>query len=124
MPQTPQQPEPLENRVANLERNMIDLRVAAEALLQTAQIHQQNFETIGVELQSFRQRQLESDQRFEIMLAEFRQMKIESDARFNGLQTEINGLQTEIRRIVDRIFNQQDNDQDNEYFCIRQVELN
>jgi hypothetical protein len=96
MTQTPQQPEPLENRVTNLERNMNDLRIAAEALLQTAQIHQQNFETI-------RQRQLESDQRFEIMLAEFRQMKIESDARFNGLQTEI-------RRILDHLFNQQDND--------------
>lgn len=112
MTQTPQQPEPLENRVTNLERSMNDLRIAAEALLQTAQIHQQNFETVSVELQDIRQRQLESDQRFEIMLAEFRQMKIESDARFNSLQARIDGLQTEIRRIIDRVLNQQDNDQD------------
>jgi hypothetical protein len=50
-------------------------------------------------LQIFRQRQQESDQRFEIMLAELRQLKIDSDARFNGLQTEI-------QRILDRLFNQ------------------
>lgn len=86
---------------------MIDLRAAAEALLQTAQIHQQNFEAIGVELQASRnelqglhQRQLESDQRFEVILSELRQIKIESDARFNGLQIEI-------QRILDRLFNQQ-----------------
>ncbi|RCJ17387.1 hypothetical protein A6770_34070 [Nostoc minutum NIES-26] len=107
MTQTPQPPEPLENRVANLERNMTDLRAAAEALLQTAQIHQRNFETVSTELQSLRQRQLESDRRFEIMLAELRQIKIESDARFNSLQSEIQGLQTENQRILDRLFNQQ-----------------
>ena len=95
MTSTPQQPNPLEARVANLENNMTDLRAAAEALLQTAQIHQLNIESI-------RQRQIESDQRFEIMLAELRQLKIESDARFNGLQTEI-------QRVIDKLFNQQDN---------------
>lgn len=81
---------------------MTDLR-AAEALLQTAQNHQRNFETVSTELQPLRQRQLESDQRFEIMLAELRQIKIESDARFNGLQTEI-------QRILDRLFNQQNDE--------------
>ncbi|BAZ12890.1 hypothetical protein NIES4071_47240 [Calothrix sp. NIES-4071] len=79
---------------------MNDIRAAAEALLQTAQIHQQNFETVTTELQNIKQRQIESDQRFEIMLAEFRQLKIESDIRFNGLQTEI-------RRALDRLLNQQ-----------------
>ncbi|MFN6567707.1 hypothetical protein [Dendronalium sp. ChiSLP03b] len=86
---------------------MTDLRAAAEALLQTAQIHHRNFETVSTELQSLRQRQLESDRRFEIMLAELRQIKIESDARFNSLQSEIQGLQTENQRILDRLFNQQ-----------------
>ena len=100
MTQMPQQPEPLENRVINLERDMSDLKAAAEALLQTAQIHQQNFETVSAELRTLRQRQLESDQRFEITLAELRQLKIDSDARFNGFQTEI-------QRILDRLFNQQ-----------------
>jgi chromosome segregation ATPase len=110
MVQASPQPESIENRVTRLERDMSDLRTAAEALLQTAQIHQQNFETVTAEFQSFRQRQQESDQRFEIMLVELRQLKIESDARFNGLQTEINGLQTEIRRILDRLFNSQRDD--------------
>ncbi|BDA75762.1 hypothetical protein RIVM261_082720 [Rivularia sp. IAM M-261] len=85
MTQASQQPDPLENRVANLERNMTELRVTAEALLQTAQIHQRNFEVVSAELQTFRQRQLESDQRFEVMLAELRQLKIDSDARFNQI---------------------------------------
>jgi chromosome segregation ATPase len=102
MTSTPQQPNSLEARVANLENNMTDLRAAAEALLQTAQVHQRNFEIMGAELQSLRQRQLESDQRFEVMLAELRQLKIEGDARFNGLQTEI-------QRVIDRLFNQQEN---------------
>ncbi|KAM3095491.1 hypothetical protein ACKFKG_13375 [Phormidesmis sp. 146-35] len=91
--------------LTDLERNMVDIRAAAEALSQVTQIHQQNFETVTAEFQILRQRQLESDQRFEVMLAELRQMKIDSDARFNGLQTEINGMQTEIRRILDRLFN-------------------
>lgn len=91
---------------------MLDLRAAAEALLQTAQIHQRDFEIVGVELQAtraelqtfrsemelFRQRQRESDDRFEIMLSELRQMKIDSDARFAAWQARI-----------DRLFNQQDN---------------
>lgn len=89
---------------------MSDLRIAAEALLQTAQIHQQNFETVTTELQAtraelqtLRQRQLESDQRFEVLLAELRQIKIDSDTRFNGLQTEIH-------RVLNRLFDQQDSD--------------
>ncbi|KAM3100146.1 hypothetical protein ACKFKF_12595 [Phormidesmis sp. 146-12] len=93
MSQTPQQPEPLDTRITNLERDMSDLRVAAEALLQTAQIHQQNFEAITTELQisrqnfeTLRQRQVESDQRFEILLAELRQLRIDSNARFNEIQ--------------------------------------
>jgi hypothetical protein len=88
---------------------MLDLRTAAEALLQTAQIHQQNFETVTAQLQTFRselevfrQRQRESDQRFEIMLSELRQMKIDSDARFVAHQAEI-------ERILDRLFPQEDN---------------
>jgi hypothetical protein len=80
---------------------MSDLRAAAAALLQTAQIHQRNFEIVSAELQILRQRQQESDQRFEVMLAELRQLKIDSDARFNGFQTEI-------QHILDRLLNQSD----------------
>ncbi|KAM3115830.1 hypothetical protein [Phormidesmis sp. 146-33] len=86
MSQTPQQPEPLDTRITNLERDMSDLRVAAEALLQTAQIHQLNFETVSAELAATRQRHLESDQRFEILLADLRQLKIDSDRRFDEMQ--------------------------------------
>ncbi|GEM_PF-3394190 len=82
MTQAAQPPEPLENRVANLELNMLDLRTAAEFLLQTAQAHQADFETIAAEMRTFRRLHEESNQRFEIMLAESRQAKIESDARF------------------------------------------
>jgi hypothetical protein len=84
--QPSQQPEPLEIRVTNLERGMSDLRVAAEALLQTAQIHQLIFEPISAELEATRQRHLESDRRFEILLAELRQLKIDSDIRFYEFQ--------------------------------------
>jgi transcriptional regulator NrdR family protein len=65
---------------------MSDLRVAAEALLQTAQIHQLNFEAVSAELRAARQRHLESDQLFEILLADLRQLKIDSDRRFDELQ--------------------------------------
>jgi chromosome segregation ATPase len=105
MTQPPQPPELLENRVTNLERGMTNLQTAAEALLQTAQIHQRNFEAVTAELRSFHQRQRESDERFEVMLSELRQIKIDSDARFDTQQTEISGLRTEIRRILDRFFN-------------------
>jgi hypothetical protein len=107
MTQTPQQPESLEKRVTKLEGDMSDMRSTAEALLQTALIHQRSLEVLG-------QRQVESDRRFEIMLAEFRQMKIESDARFDRMHNEITGLQTEIRRIIDRIFNQPNDDRPHE----------
>lgn len=64
---------------------MTDLRVTAEALLKTAQIYQRNFEVVSAQLQTLRQRQIDSDQRFELMLAELRQLKIDSDARFNQI---------------------------------------
>ncbi|MBD2091860.1 hypothetical protein H6F67_18615 [Microcoleus sp. FACHB-1515] len=104
MTQTPQSPEPIENRVSNLERSTSDLRITAEALLQAIQIHQTNFETIAAELQTVRQRQQESDQRFEIILSDLRQMKIDSDVRFAVQQAEIRELQLENRRILDRLF--------------------
>jgi hypothetical protein len=107
MTQAPQPPESLESRVTNLERSMSDLKTAAEALLQTAQIHQANFEAVTTELQLSRQRQQESDERFEIILAELRQMKVDSDTRFSIHQAEISGMQTEIRRILNRLLNQQ-----------------
>ncbi len=99
---------------------MVELRTTAEALLQTAQIHQRNFEVMAREMNEGRRnvetlaremnesrRQIEtlaietneSAQRFEIMLAELRQLRIEGEIRFNGMQTEI-------RRIIDHLFNQ------------------
>lgn len=99
---------------------MVELRTTAEALLQTAQIHQRNFEVmaaelvegkrglneskrnfemIATELAESQRRHQESDERFEIMLAELRQLRIEGEIRFNGMQTEI-------RRIIDHLFNQ------------------
>jgi hypothetical protein len=116
--QSSQPPEPLEPRVNNLERSTADLRTAAELLLQTAQIHQRDLEALNQRQATFAQqqatlaqRQLESDRRFEILLAELRQLKIESDDRFNHLQLQIDGMQTEIRRMIDRLFNQQNDDQ-------------
>jgi chromosome segregation ATPase len=131
MTQTPRFPESLERRVSTLENNMVELRTTAEALLQTAQIHQRNFEVMAREMnegrrnvetlaremnegrrqietlisgtnestQRFDQLHQESNQRFEIMLAELRQLRIEGELRFNGMQTEI-------RRIIDHLFNQ------------------
>jgi uncharacterized protein YaaN involved in tellurite resistance len=103
---------------------MVELRTTAEALLQTAQIHQRNFEVMAREMNEgrrnvetlaqgmetlvsetnestrrFDQLHQESNQRFDIMLAELRQLRIEGELRFNGMQTEI-------RRIIDHIFNQ------------------
>jgi len=112
---THSQPEPLEPRVSNLEMGMSDLRATAEALLQVVQIHQGNFETLGrnfeilsAESQSLRRQQLESDQRFEILLAELRQLKIDSDRRFEEHKARFEEQQAEIRKILQHPFYQSD----------------
>ena len=146
MTQAPQQ-QPLADRVTQLERDMSDLKTAAEALLQTAQIHQRNFETVSTELLESRrsletvssellesrrnnerrtaqldesrhnllvltQHQLESDQRFEVLLAELRQLRNEGDEKFKEINAKLDeqharllALQAEHRRILDRLLN-------------------
>ncbi|OCR00203.1 hypothetical protein BCD67_21255 [Oscillatoriales cyanobacterium USR001] len=103
---------------------MSDLRATAEALLQVVQIHQGNFETLGrnfetlgrnfeilsAESQSLRRQQLESDQRFEILLAELRQLKIDSDRRFDEQRAKFEEQQAEIRKLLQHPFYQSQSD--------------
>ena len=79
-----------DDRLNRLEDQMIDMRLAVSALLETVTQHQRNFETI--------------QRNFERISIEIRDMKIEiRDLRTDTLQiqSEVRGLQTENRRILD-----------------------
>lgn len=71
---------------------MLDLRTAAELLLQTAQIHQ-------IDLEALNRRQQESDQRFEIWLAEMRQLRLEHVALEQRIDAAIEELREETRQL-------------------------
>lgn len=76
----------LATSVAELRASATETRVTAEALLQTAIIHQQGLET--------------SQRNFEIVIAQIQ-----------NLTVEIRGLQTENRRILDHLFGEQNNNE-------------
>lgn len=76
----------LATSVVELRASVTETRVTAEALLQTAIIHQQGLET--------------SQRNFEIVIAQIQ-----------NLTVEIRGLQTENRRILDHLFGEQNNNE-------------
>jgi hypothetical protein len=87
------------SRVDHLENEVIDIKVAINALISTTEIHQRNIETMNRNIEAMFQIMTQSLQRMEIM---------ESDIR--EIQTDIRGLQTENRRILD-ILQQRNSDE-------------
>lgn len=79
-----------DDRLNRLENQMIDIRLAVSALLETVTQHQRNFETI--------QRNFELTQRnIDSLVTEIRDIR--ADTR--EMQAEVRGLQVENRRILD-----------------------
>jgi septation ring formation regulator EzrA len=94
------------NRLNGMEDQLIDMRLAVSALLETVTQHQRNFETI--------QRNFETtNNRFEMIVTELRDIRTDMrDMRADMLQmqSEIRGLQTENRRILDILQNRNPDD--------------
>ncbi|MFN6562152.1 MAG: hypothetical protein RMY28_020490 [Nostoc sp. ChiSLP01] len=94
------------NRINRMEDQLIDMRLAVSALLETVTQHQRNFETI--------QRNFETMQRnFGTVYTEIRDIRIdmqEMRADMLQMQSEVRGLQTENRRILDILQNRNSDD--------------
>jgi chromosome segregation ATPase len=90
-----------QNRINRVEDQLIDMRLAVSALLETVTQHQRNFEII--------QRNFETtNHRFERIFTEIRDIRTdmqEMRADMLQMQSEIRGLQTENRRILDVLQN-------------------
>lgn len=82
------------DRINRMEDQLIDMRLAVSALLETVTQHQRNFETIQRNTQ--------------LVIAEMRDIRADMrDIRADMLQmqSEVRGLQTENRRILDILQN-------------------
>lgn len=94
------------NRINRMEDQLIDMRLAVSALLETVTQHQRNFETI--------QRNFETMQRnFDTVSTEIRDIRIdmrEMRTDMLQMQSEVRGLQTENRRILDILQNRNSED--------------
>ncbi len=78
------------DRINRMEDQLIDMRLAVSALLETVTQHQRNFETI--------QRNFETmNHRFIDIATELRDIRVD----MREMQSEVRGLQTENRRILD-----------------------
>ncbi|OUL29208.1 hypothetical protein BV378_06240 [Nostoc sp. RF31YmG] len=83
-----------QNRINRMEDQLIDMRLAVSALLETVTQHQRNFEVI--------QRNFETtNHRFERIFTEIRDIRTD----MLQMQSEIRGLQTENSRILDILQN-------------------
>ncbi|MFL0604083.1 hypothetical protein [Cylindrospermopsis raciborskii] len=76
-----------QERIDNIENQLIDIRLAVSALLETVAIHQRNFEVM--------------QRNFDSVVTEMRE--IQSEVR--EIQLDVRGLQTENRRILDILQN-------------------
>ncbi len=89
------------DRINRMEDQLIDMRLAVSALLETVTQHQRNFETI--------QRNFESNNhRFTAIMTEIRDIRVdmqEMRTDMQEMQSEVRGLQTENRRILDILQN-------------------
>jgi septal ring factor EnvC (AmiA/AmiB activator) len=95
-----------EERINCMEDQLIDMRLAVSALLETVTVHQHNFETS--------QRNFEVSQRnMENMQREIRDLRtdmVEVTSEIRDIQTDVRGLQTENRRILDILQNRNTED--------------
>ena len=83
-----------QERMDNMENQLIDIRLAVSALLETSVIYQRNFEVM--------------QRNFDSVVIEIREMQseireIQSEVR--EIQLDVRGLQTENRRILDVLQN-------------------
>ena len=82
------------DRINRIEDQLIDMRLAVSALLETVTQHQRNFETI--------QRNFETmNHRFIDIATELRDIRVD----MQEMQSEVRGLQTENSRILDILQN-------------------
>lgn len=110
------------DRLNRLENQMIDIRIAVSALLETVTQHQSNFERLAIEIRNInveiRDIKLEiRDIKVEIrdirsdmlvMNAEIRDLRADT----LQIQSEVRGLQTENRRILDILQNRNGNSEE------------
>ncbi|MBW4674065.1 MAG: hypothetical protein KME52_08595 [Desmonostoc geniculatum HA4340-LM1] len=90
-----------EDRINRMEDQLIDMRLAVSALLETVTQHQRNFETI--------------QRNFDTVVTEIRDIRVEMrdmrtdmlqmQAEVREIQVDVRGLQTENRRILDILQN-------------------
>ncbi|MEE6162126.1 hypothetical protein [Cylindrospermopsis raciborskii] len=76
-----------QERMDSMENQLIDIRLAVSALLETVAIHQRNFEVM--------------QRNFDSVVIEIREMQSE----VREIQLDVRGLQTENRRILDILQN-------------------
>ena len=81
-------------RINRVEDQLIDIRSAVSALLDTVTLHQRNFETI--------QRNFETVQN---EIRDLREDMLEIKSEIRDIQLDVRGLQTENRRILDILQN-------------------
>ncbi|WP_255427111.1 hypothetical protein [Sphaerospermopsis sp. LEGE 00249] len=77
-----------------MENQLIDMRLAVSALLETATHHQRNFETM--------------QRNFDTLVLEIRDMRsdmMQMQSEIREIQMDVRGLQTENRRILDILQN-------------------
>ncbi|QNP30376.1 hypothetical protein [Cylindrospermopsis curvispora] len=83
-----------QERIDNMENQLIDIRLAVSALLETSVIYQRNFEVM--------------QRNFDNVVVEMRQMQSEireMQSEVREIQLDVRGLQTENRRILDILQN-------------------
>ena len=82
------------DRINRMEDQLIDMRLAVSALLETVTQHQRNFETI--------------QRNFTTIMTEIRDIRVDMQEMridMQEMQSEVRGLQTENRRILDILQN-------------------
>jgi septation ring formation regulator EzrA len=94
-----------DDRINRMENQLIDMRLAVSALLETVTQHQRNFETV--------------QRNFETVITEIRDIRLdmremrvdmqEMRVDMQEMQSEVRGLQTENRRILDILQNRHNN---------------
>jgi chromosome segregation ATPase len=97
-----------QERMDNMENQLIDIRLAVSALLETSVIYQRNFEVMQRNFDSVVIEIREMQSEIREMRSDIREMQseireIQSEVR--EIQLDVRGLQTENRRILDVLQN-------------------
>ncbi|KRH96744.1 MULTISPECIES: hypothetical protein [Cylindrospermopsis] len=90
-----------QERMDSMENQLIDIRLAVSALLETVAIHQRNFEVMQRNFDSVVIEMREMQSEIREMQSEIREMQSE----VREIQLDVRGLQTENRRILDILQN-------------------